>query len=144
MDFTLLVYTLLNEIQFLPQLLVPSQDGAVLVCLLSCFKPVLRSAHFLIFRFPSERSCRFCTVSLWQQGQWTFGEVAGGGMCPFCSFLLRKWVVGSWMAIRYCPWHRGPVVWYHGIVPSLLCGKHPVLPGRRSSRWCRKALICWL
>jgi len=34
------------------------------------------------------------------------------------------------VAVTGCPWHFGPMAWYHGIVPSLLCGEHPVLLGK--------------
>lgn len=90
MKFTLLIYTLLNKVHPFPEAPVLTWDQAVLVCLLPCFQPVLPSAH-LIFRPSQWKMLQALHSELVAEGQWAFGEVAGGGMCLFCLF----WKVGG-------------------------------------------------
>lgn len=135
MGFTLLVMS--SWMKSLPSHSSRASPG--LGCLVCC-PAFIQCCSLHMFSFsdaPSGRCCWSCTVSSWHQGQWAFGEVAGGGMCPFCPFLFGKWVVGSWMAAL------GTSAQWSGIVrlcPDCSVESIQSSWARRSSRWYREAL----
>lgn len=144
MDFTLLVYTLLNAIHFLPQLLILSQDWAVLVCLLSCFIPVLLVCTCSNFQFLRVKDAAGSVQ--WARGSRANEHLARWLVVGCVHFVLFYLENGWWEAEWLYATALGTMTQWSdimGLCPGCFVENIQSSRARRTSRWCRKALICW-